>query len=130
MLPDFAGLDVWAVLTATIAAVVLGALWYGPWFGRGFPAQRAPQPGLTAHAVNGLAAAVVATTLGALVATLGIGTVVDGGVFGALIGLGVVAISMAADAAFGLMGLRPFAVQAGYRVAAATLTGAILGGWP
>ena len=31
---DFAGLNWWAILVATVAAFVLGYVWYGPVFGK------------------------------------------------------------------------------------------------
>ena len=132
---DFTGLNWWAIVVATAVAFALGALWYGPLFGKAWMAalgkteddiQPSPEPFI----VSAGAALVTCIVVAALMRGLEMTGVVTGMVFGLITGVGFIATSMASDSAFCGWGWRLWSIQAGYRVAYSALMGAIIGVWP
>ena len=129
---DLSSLNWIAVLGATVAAFALGAIWYGPLFGRrwmGFVGLseadvQGANMGLTygvTFVLQLIAVVVLALVMGPE-ATL---------VTGALTGLGVgaawVATAMGVNALFSQESIGLYLINAGYHVAYYTLAGAILG---
>lgn len=132
---DFAGLNWWAILVATIAAFVLGYVWYGPVFGKAWLAALGKtedeiQPSPTPFVVSFVAALLTCIVVAALMAGLGMTGIANGAVLGFLTGIGFIAASMASDTAFCGWGWKLWAIQAGYRVAYSIIMGAIIGVWP
>ena len=132
---DFAGLNWWAILTATVAAFALGYVWYGPAFGKAWLAalgktEEDIQPSPTPFAVSFVAALATCVVVAALMRGLGMTGIADGAVLGLLTGIAFIAASMASDTAFCGWGWRLWAIQAGYRVTYSVLMGAIIGVWP
>ena len=132
---DFSGLNWWAILAATAAAFVLGGIWYGPAFGQAWlkalgKQQEELEPSPTPFVISFFTSALTCVVLAAIMKTLGMQTVADGLVLGALVGLGFIAAAMASDSAFCRTGMALFLIQAGYRVLYSILMGAILGAWP
>ena len=132
---DFTGLNWWAIVVATAVAFALGALWYGPLFGKAWMAalgkteddiQPSPEPFI----VSAVAALVTCIVVAALMRGLEMTGIVTGAVFGLITGVGFIATSMASDSAFCGWGWRLWSIQAGYRVAYSALMGAIIGVWP
>ena len=129
---DILNLDWLAILIATIAAFLLGGLWYGPLFGNAWLAAlgKSPDdldPSPAPFIISFFAAFLTCTVLAGLMAALGIGNVAGGALFGILTGIGFIATAMASDAAFCGWGMKLFLIQAGYRVTCAVLMGAIIG---
>ncbi len=132
---DFTGLNWWAIVVATAVAFALGALWYGPLFGKAWMAalgkteddiQPSPEPFI----VSAVAALVTCIVVAALMRGLEMTGIVTGAVFGLITGVGFIATSMASDSAFCGWGWRLWSIQAGYRVAYSALMGGIIGVWP
>lgn len=131
---DFAGLNWWAILVATLAAFALGALWYGPLFGQSWlkalgkteeDLKPSPQP----FVISFFAALLTCIVLAAVMNSLKMAGLPSGLLIGAVTGIGFIATSMASDAAFCGWGMPLFLIQAGYRVAYNILMGGILGVW-
>ena len=132
---DFTGLNWWAIVVATAIAFALGALWYGPLFGKAWLAalgkteddiQPSPEPFI----VSAVAALVTCIVVAALMRGLEMNGVITGVVFGLITGVGFIATSMASDSVFCGWGWRLWSIQAGYRVAYSALMGGIIGVWP
>ena len=129
---DLSELHWLAILGATVAAFVLGGIWYGPLFGKAWMAalgktEEELQPSPTPFVVSFFTALVTCITVAYLMAALDVQGVGAGALFGALSGIGFIATAMASDAAFCRWGLRLFLIQSGYRVAYAIIMGAIIG---
>lgn len=132
---DFAGLNWWAIIVATAAAFALGALWYGPLFGKAWVAalgksedelQPSPEPFI----ISAVAALIMCIVVAALMQGLAMTGALAGILFGLITGIGYIATSMASDTAFCGWGWKLWAIQAGYRVAYSALMGGIIGIWP
>ena len=132
---DFGGLNWWAIIVATIAAFALGALWYGPVFGKAWVAalgktedeiQPSPEPFI----VSAVAALVTCIVVAALMQGLQMTGLITGIVFGLITGVGFIATSMASDSAFCGWGWKLWGIQAGYRVTYSALMGGVIGIWP
>ena len=125
-----------AVVVSALAAFALGALWYGPLFGKAWQTlsgvtdaeiqQRHPAKTYgTAFVLN-------------LIAAFGMGMVMQlhpspdlgsGFNVGLLIGIAFVATSFGINYLFAFRPLRLYLIDAGYMVALLAVMGAILGGW-
>lgn len=132
---DFAGLNWWAILVATVVAFMLGYVWYGPVFGKAWLAALGKtedeiEPSPTPFIVSAVAALATCLVVAALMNGLGMTGIGDGAVLGLLTGVGFIAASMASDTAFCGWGWKLWAIQAGYRVTYSVLMGAIIGAWP
>ena len=132
---DFSALNWWAIFVATIAAFVLGGIWYGPVFGQAWlnalgKKQEDLKPSPTPFVISFFTSLLTCVILAAIMNTLGMQTLADGLVLGALVGLGFIATAMASDGAFCRTGMPLFLIQAGYRVLYSILMGGILGAWP
>ncbi|MCE2461592.1 MAG: DUF1761 domain-containing protein [Pseudomonadales bacterium] len=132
---DFAGLNWWAILVATVAAFMLGYVWYGPAFGKAWLAALGKtedeiEPSPTPFIVSAVAALATCLVVAALMSGLGMTGIGDGAILGLLTGVGFIAASMASDTAFCGWGWKLWAIQAGYRVTYSILMGAIIGAWP
>lgn len=132
---DFSALNWWAVIVATIAAFVLGGLWYGPLLGQQWLAAMGKtedeiEPTPTPFVVSFFTALLTTVVLAALIKSLGLNGWVDGLAIGLLTGLGFIATAMASDSAFCGWGLRLFLIQAGYRVSYSVVMALILVAWP
>lgn len=129
---DFLADDWLAILIATVAAFVLGGLWYGPLFGKRWMAavgktEADIEPTPTPFVVSFFAALFTCLVVAGLMDALGIDSVAGGALFGLVTGVGFIATAMASDTAFCGWGLPLFLIQSGYRVAYAILMGAIIG---
>lgn len=132
---DFVGLNWWAILVSTIAAFVLGGLWYGPLFGKAWleaigKTEADIEPSAAPFVISFFSALFTAIVLAALVRSLGVDTLYGGVMLGAVVGLGFIASAMASDSAFCGWGLKLFLIQSGYRVVYSTIMGGILAAWP
>jgi hypothetical protein len=127
---DFSVINWLAVALAAIAAMVVGAIWYGPLFAKpwqtasGVSDEQLRTGAVRAYVLALLAAVVMAVVLAPFIAR---GGVAFGAIAGLAVGLGWVAMS------FGMVTLferRPFgywAIIGGYAVVSYTAMGAIIG---
>ena len=131
---EYAGLNYLAILVATLAAFLIGGVWYGPAFGKAWMAAL----GKTEKDLSGPAKPMIisfftsfitAHPLALLVNTLDITTVYGGVVLGLYAGIGLIAMGMASDYAFCGWPPRLYLIQAGYRVVYAVVMGVILALW-
>lgn len=132
---DLAALNWWAILLATAAAFALGAVWYGPMFGKAWVAALGKsedeiKPSPTPFIVSAVAALLTCIALAAVMQGLGMSGSLAGVALGLLLGIGFIATSMASDSAFCGWGWKLWAIQSGYRVAYSGLMGGIIGVWP
>ncbi|TFD89458.1 DUF1761 domain-containing protein [Cryobacterium lactosi] len=138
-----AELNWWAVLVATLAAFVAGAIWFGPktffplWWklmGKG-PTE---QPGATGN----MAVVFGATFVAALVEAIAVASVihfvaatdpgfgtVQGGLTGLLLGVGLAAAASLSHRLFAGHGFRVWLIEVGSDVLNLTIMGLILGSW-
>lgn len=132
---DFAGLNGWPVVVATVAAFALGYVWYGPVFGKAWVAALGKtedeiQPTPTPFIISLVAALATCLVVAALMKGLGMTGLLDGAVLGLVTGVGFIAASTASDTAFCGWSWKLWAIQAGYRVVYSAIMGAIIGAWP
>ncbi len=129
-------LDWIAIAVCTLVSGGLGAAWYSPaLFGEAWMRElgkTAEQLGPPGPALFGsvVSCAVASISIGILCEALELETLGAGLGLGALIGVGVVAMTMLSDALFSGWGLRLYAIQTGYRALYLTLIGGLYGGWP
>ena len=131
---EFAGLNWWPILVATIAAFALGWLWYGPLFGQKWlealgKTQDELKPSPKPFIISFFAALLTCIVLAVLMNGLGMTSLSGGLVIGAITGIGFIATSMASDSAFCGWSMQLFLIQSGYRVVYNILMGGILGVW-
>ena len=125
----------WAIGVATIAAFVLGGIWYGPVFGRAWMdalgvTEDEIEPSARPFVISFFTALITCIVLAWLMVSLGTTGLVAGALLGLVVGLGFIATAMASDSAFCGWSLKLFMIQAGYRVTYSVIMGAILGVWP
>ena len=133
-MPGFADLDWIAILISTFVAGGLGAAWSstalfgGAWMAElGLP-RDALGPAGPAIGGSVFSCFVCAVSLAWLLAGLGISSAAGGAAVGALVGCGIVAMTMLSDALFSGWSLRLYLIQVGYRAIYIVLIGAIVGG--
>ena len=129
---DLMALDWLAILIATAVAFVLGGLWYGPLFGQAWlkalgKTEEDIEPSPMPFVISFFTAALTCVVVAWLMLALGITGVLDGALFGLVVGIGFIATAMASDSAFCGWGMPLFLIQSGYRVAYSVLMGAIIG---
>lgn len=122
-----------AIIVATVAAMVIGFIWYGNWgFGKswqalaGRPMGQGQQPG-PLYALTALAALVESIALSWFISTTGYKTGAGGAIIGLYAGLGFVATAMFSEVLFAGRPPRLYAINAGYQVFQAVVLGAIIG---
>ena len=130
---DVSSLEPLAIALGTVVATGLGAAWYSPlllgsaWMAAlGKPAEElgSPAEGIIGSILSCLVAAICVDLL---VAAVGADGVMAGAGVGAVLGLGIVAMTMLSDSLFSGWGWRLYFIQVGYRALYLTLMGAISG---
>lgn len=133
---SFGALNWLAVVVSALSAFALGALWYGPLFGRAWQALS----GITDDDIRQRHPAKIYGTAFVLnlVAAFGMAMIVQlhpspdlgsGFNVGLLVGLAFVATSFGINYLFALKPLRLYLIDAGYMVALLSIMGAIIGAW-
>ena len=131
----FASVNYIAVLVVAIVSFVLGGLWYSPKvFGNIWLAgigKRPDELGSSAVplALNLITAVITAAVFAAIVRSLNLQTAAEGLTFGFIVGVGIIAASMASDFAFNRFPPSFFLVEAGYRVGLSLIMGLVLTIW-
>jgi hypothetical protein len=123
-----------AVVAATIAHAAIGIIWYGPLFGEfwlrslGKTREQLGQGG-AAIAVSTIAAAVMAIAFALLLTTVGAAerTLVNGAIWGAVLGLGFVAATKLISSAFEGVTMTVGLLFGAYETVALIVMGGILG---
>ena len=122
-----------AIIVATVAAMIIGFIWYGNWgFGKswmalaGRPMGEGQRPG-PLYALTALAALVECIALSWFISTTGYKTGAGGAIIGLYAGLGFVATAMFSEVLFAGGPPRLYAINAGYQVFQAVVLGAIIG---
>ena len=125
-----------AILTATVAGMSLGVLWYSPLaFGRawlqaiGKTEEELSSP-LVPMLGSILSCLATAIALASIIALAGIATLSEGVALGAVIGLGIVFTALLSDNLFCGWGWKLLLIQSGYRVVYIVVMAAIIAAWP
>ena len=131
---DFTGINWLAVLVSTVAAFLLGGVWYGPLFGKAWlraVGKKEEDLGSPAApmALSVVTSAATCIVLAGLLNLFPAPDVVDGIVLGLLVGVGFIATGMASDYAFCGWPRALFVIQAGYRVTYSLIMGVVLAAW-
>ncbi len=131
---DFSGLNWLAILVATVAAFLLGGLWYGPVFGKawlravGKKEEDLGNP-TTPMVLSFFTSATTSIVLAGVLSLMAAPDILDGLVLGLLVGVGFIAAGMASDYAFCGWPRALFFIQAGNRVTYSVIMGTILAAW-
>lgn len=121
-----------AIVVATVAAMIIGFLWYGPVFGkswmaltgRGMGTGESPGP---LYALTALAAFIEAIALNWFINETGWTTGAGGALIGLYASLGFTATAFFSQTLFAGRPPRLLAIDAGYQVFQAVVMGAIIG---
>ncbi|KAA3631546.1 MAG: DUF1761 domain-containing protein [Bacteroidetes bacterium] len=130
---DFSGVNWIALIVATVAAYGLGALWYGPIFGKTWQ----KEVGLTEEDMKGANMAQILGTTLVLTFIMGLGIALFGDLkdwmsglqSGLLFGVFFIAASMGINYLYQQKSLKLWLIDVGYQVLFLGLFGAILGAW-
>ena len=129
-------MNILAILTATVAGMLLGALWYSPaGFGRawmralGKSEQDLGSP-LVPMLGSIFSCLLTAVALAYVLALTGVDSAVQGALLGLVIGAGIVFTALLSDNLFCGWGWKLLLIQAGYRVAYVVSMAAIIAAWP
>lgn len=130
---DFSGVNFLAVVVATIASYGLGALWYGPIFGKTWQGE----VGLTEDDIKGANMARIFGTTLVLTFIMALGIALFGDLkdwmsglqSGLMFGVFFVAASMGINYLYQQKSLKLWLIDIGYQVLFLGIMGAILGAW-
>jgi hypothetical protein len=123
-----------AIIAATIAAFVLGGIWYGPLFGASWMRENGFTPETmkgNAGKIYGLAfvwTLVMAYNLAAFIGDPSI-TLAKATMYGALTGFGWIAMALFIVGLFERKSMKLMLINGGYMTVALTMMGAIIGAW-
>ncbi|NMH59152.1 DUF1761 domain-containing protein [Alteromonas ponticola] len=131
-----AQLNWWAVIVSALSAFALGAIWYGPLFGKAWQrlSNLTDEDIQQGHPGKVYGGAFVLN----LVAAFGMGMVLQlhpapdfasGFNVGILVGLAFIATTFGINYLFAMKPLRLYLIDAGYMIALLTVMGTIIGGW-
>ena len=132
---ELAGLNWLAIVVVTALSFALGGLWYGPLFAQSWMTalgkKREDLAGNNAvpYVLSAVTALLTSIVLAILVKSTGISDIGGGLVLGVLVGIGVIAASMASDYAFSGWSTTLYLITAGYRVVYTVLMSLILAIW-
>ncbi|MCY4625900.1 MAG: DUF1761 domain-containing protein [Chloroflexi bacterium] len=133
----FGDINYLAVAAAIILNMVLGALWYGPLFGKPWMAlnnltmemikeQGSP---IKQYAVAVIASVIISIAIAFVAEAAGVANAAEGAMLGAIMSVGLVATAFGTSYMFESKALRHYLINAGYPVAAAVLIGTLIGAW-
>jgi hypothetical protein len=139
---NFLGVNLWAVVVAALATMVIGFLWYSPvLFAKPWmllmgydpndkekiaEMQKSAGP---SYAMSLVASVLAAFVLGKLIAVSGSVTAVDGLKIGLVVWLGFVTTVQFTNALFSRQRNRLYMINTGYQLVCYVAMGAILGAW-
>jgi hypothetical protein len=128
------GINVLAVVVATVISMVLGFIWYSEGvFGKQWMASTGRTEvsgGAPAmYVLTAIFALLQATILAVIVTLAGATTLVAGATLGFLAWLGFVATTQGVDALFNARKMSFYAISTGYHLVEYVIIGALLGAW-
>ena len=134
---NFLNVNFLAVFVGAIIEMVLGFLWYGPFFAKPWMAlqgwtQERMQAGNTNQAiylVPFVGALVTAYALALIISATQMGSLTGGMGIGLLAGIGIILPAFASNYTFGSRPFKLLLIDAGYYLVAYFLFGALLGAW-
>lgn len=133
----FGDLNYFAVIVAIVINMALGALWYGPVFGKAWMAQNnltmemikeqgSPTKG---YVIALIASVIIAFAIAILADATGVANAAEGALLGAIASVGLTAMAFASSYVFESKALKHYLINAGYPVVSAVLIGTLIGGW-
>ena len=133
----FLNVNFLAVIAGAIIEMVLGFLWYGPFFSKPWMAlqgwteerMRGANPNPVIYVVPFVGALLTAYVLALVIGAAGMGTLAGGLGMGLLAAIGFILPAFASNYTFSSRPLKLFLIDAGYFVVAWVLIGALLGIW-
>jgi hypothetical protein len=138
----FMGINVWAVLVAALATMVIGFLWYSPLlFARPWMVVMGNDPNDKAklaemqksagpmYAMSLVASVLSAAVLGKIIAIATVDTALYGMKIGLAVWLGFVTTVQLTNALFSKQPVKLYAINTGYQLVCYLVMGAILGAW-
>lgn len=135
-MPNSIDLNWIAIAVSTIVSGGLGAAWYSPaLFGNAWQSalgKTQDQLGSPGPAIAGsiFSCFIASLSMAILLSWLAVDSLVTGAGVGALVGFGVVAMTMLSDSLFSGWGWKLYAIQMSYRALYLILIGGIYAGWP
>ncbi|MEM7411210.1 MAG: DUF1761 domain-containing protein [Myxococcota bacterium] len=129
------GLEPVAIVIGAVVSSALGAAWYSPalfgpaWIRELGLNEEDLAPDAVAMVGSIVSCFVAATAIDFLVGSTGASGWIEGLGVGALVGLGIVAMTMLSDALFSGWSRKLYAIQLGYRALYLVLMGALSGAW-
>jgi hypothetical protein len=130
------GLNIWAILVATLLGFLLAMVWYGPLFGDAWLASlgkdltwAGSQSMKTPMIVSFVGQATTFIAFAWLVKRLNLKGFFPGVGLGLVVALGFIVSAMATDFAWAHWSWHLFTIEAGYRCTYMALAGGILGAW-
>ena len=133
----FGDLNYFAVAAAIVLNMVLGAIWYGPVFGKPWMAvnnlteEMIKEQGgaIKGYIVAVIVSAVIAFVIALLAEAVGVENAGEGAVLGAVAGVGLVMTTFGVSYVFESKTVKHWLINAGYPAVSMTLIGTLLGGW-
>ena len=133
----FEDLNYLAVAAAIVLNMVLGALWYGPAFGKAWMAvnnlteEMIKEQGSATkgYVVAVVVSAIIAFVIALLAEAVGVENAGEGAILGAVAGVGLVATTFGVSYVFESRTVKHWLINAGYPVVSITLIGTLVGGW-
>lgn len=129
------GINWLAVLVAAVLSFGVGAVWFGPFFGKAWMEEVNKTPEELGSPTKAMSLSAVTTLITAIALAyvfdvVGVGNWMDGVLWGLSIGLFFVGTSMYSDSLFHGASTRLATITIGHRVVYFTVMGAVLGAWP
>ena len=133
----FEDLNYLAVAAAIVLNMALGALWYGPVFGKAWMGVNnlteemiKERGGATkGYIVAVVVSAIIALVIALLAEAVGVENAGEGAVLGAAAGVGLVATTFGVSYVFESRTVKHWLINAGYPVVSITLIGTLVGVW-
>ena len=133
----FEDLNYFALAAAIVLNMVLGALWYGPLFGKPWMAvnnlteEMIKEQGgaIKGYIVAVVVSAVIAFVIALLAEAVGVANAGEGAILGAVAGAGFVMTTFGVSYVFESKTVKHWLINAGYPAVSMTLIGTLVGGW-
>ena len=133
-------INIFAVIVALIVYTILGMLWYGPLFGKTWMALKglsesdmkspeSKQAEIAGYISSLLSGLIALLTTAYLIDLAGVTGALPGLLFGALLGFGLIAMTMVGEAAWNSTPWALVTINAGYRIIGLALGGLMIGVW-
>ncbi len=133
----FGDLNYFAVAAAIVLNMALGALWYGPLFGKPWMALnnlteemiREQGGAIKGYIVAVIVSAIIAFVIALLAEAVGVENAGEGAILGAVAGVGFVMTTFGVSYVFESKTVKHWLINASYPAVSMTLIGTLVGGW-